>query len=125
MRYRTVLEVICNAANKDEACDIAGEYLKGNIDFGVEMKCHTESLAGHKATRYVASSVLVLLVLASFTFRVTPVSVEEGAETRTRYQIGIHDTHTVMPALKTRHREDFKQEWQDRKDEAILEYLKQ
>lgn len=123
MRYRTVVEVICNASDKDEASNIAGEYLKGEIDFGVEMKCHTESLAGHRAIKCAAGSAVLLLFIATFIFKVTPVSLDD-AGTKGGYKMAFQDTHTVMPELKTKHREDFKQEWQERKDDAILEYLK-
>lgn len=124
MRYRTVIELICNASDKDEASNIAGEYLKGDLDFGVEMKCHTESLAGHRALKYAASTLVVLVMFTAFAFRITPVSVEGELGAKGSYGIAFQDTHTVMPELKTKHREDFKQEWQDKKDDAILEYLK-
>jgi hypothetical protein len=124
MKYRTVIELICNASDKEEASNIAGDYLKGDIDFGVDMKCRTESLAGHNVLKYAVSSALIMLVIATFSFKVTPVSMEKGSDGGSGVRVAFRDTHTVMPELKTKHREDFKQEWQERKDDAILEYLK-
>ena len=124
MRYRTVIELVCNASDKDEASDIAGDYLKGDIDFGVEMKCHTASLTGHRVLKYAASSAIALMMLATFALKITPVALEGETGTKGGYRIAFQDTHTVMPELKTKHKEDFKQEWQERKDDAILEYLK-
>jgi hypothetical protein len=122
MKYRTVIELICDAGDKDEASNIAGDYLKGDVDFGVEMHCKTESLWGHRAAKYAASSAVAIVIFASFLLRVAPVAVEEQASGG--YRAGFQNTSTVMPELKTKHKADFKQEWQDRKDDAILEYLK-
>jgi len=124
MRYRTVIELICNAGDRDEASDIAGDYLKGDIDFGVEMKCRTESLAGHRVLKYAVSSAVVILMIATFALKITPVALEGEAGSKGGYRIAFQNTDTVMPELKTKHKEDFKQEWQARKDDAILEYLK-
>jgi hypothetical protein len=124
MKYRTVIELICNASDREEASDIAGDYLKGEIDFGVDMKCHTESLAGHRVLKYAISCAAILFIFAAFAFKITPISVEDGGSSKGSYRVAFQDTHTVMPELKTKHREDFKQEWQERKDDAILEYLK-
>ena len=33
-------------------------------------------------------------------------------------------TYTIMPALKTKHKSDFKKEWTKKKEEAVLDFLK-
>ena len=35
MKYRTVIELICEATNEEEAINTAGDYLRGDVDFGV------------------------------------------------------------------------------------------
>ncbi|HPN73157.1 MAG TPA: hypothetical protein PKZ41_04085, partial [Candidatus Omnitrophota bacterium] len=70
------------------------------------------------------SAAIVLFMFAALAFRVTPVSMEGSNGEKGAYRVAFQDTSTVMPELKTKHREDFKQEWQERKDDAILEYLK-
>lgn len=122
MKYRTVIELICNAHDKDEASNLAGDYLKGEVDFGVEMHCKTETLVGHRVIKYAVSSAIAILIFASFLLKVTPISVDEkiqGSPT-----IGFQNTFTVQPVLKTKHKSDFKKEWEQKKDEAVLEYLK-
>lgn len=122
MKYRTVIELICDAADREEASNIAGDYLKGEVDFGVDMRCSTASLWAHRVTKYAASSALVLLVFSTLLFKVTPIGVESGNSTSSR--IGFQNTYTVMPALKTKHKADFKKEWEQKKDEAVLDFLK-
>ena len=39
MRYKTVIEIVCEADNDHEALDIAGEFLKGDLEAGIEMQC--------------------------------------------------------------------------------------
>ncbi|MDD4957138.1 MAG: hypothetical protein PHH49_03395 [Candidatus Omnitrophica bacterium] len=46
MLYRTVIEIICDAANEDEACHTAGEYLRGNEEFGIEMRFKAVPILG-------------------------------------------------------------------------------
>lgn len=41
MKYITVIEVICDAPDADEAYNMAGEYLRGNEEHGVSMHCRT------------------------------------------------------------------------------------
>ena len=64
----------------------------------------------------------MLLVFSTLLFKVTPIGVESGNSTSSR--IGFQNTYTVMPALKTKHKADFKKEWEQKKDEAVLDFLK-
>ncbi|MFC1570762.1 hypothetical protein ACFL4E_03155 [Candidatus Omnitrophota bacterium] len=122
MKYRTVIELICDASDREEASNIAGDYLKGEVDFGVEMNCKTASLWSHRVTKYAVSSALVLLVFSTLLLKVTPISVEDSKTASSRF--GFQNTYTVMPALKTKHKADFRKEWEQKKDEAVLEFLK-
>jgi len=122
MRYRTLIELVCEASDREEASNIAGDYLKGEVEFGVDMNCRTTSLWEHRVKRYAASCVLVIMVFASLLLRVTPVEVEHG-KTRS-LALGMQNTYTIMPELKTKNKRDFKQKWQRKKEEAVIEYLK-
>ncbi|MBU0682979.1 MAG: hypothetical protein ABIH85_04670 [Candidatus Omnitrophota bacterium] len=123
MRYRTVIELICNAEDKDEACNMAGEYLKGDIDFGVQMKFKTVSLLGHKVKRCVLNCTAVcFVVLAGITLFAPDVNNSESA--KNLLYTKLRNTCTVMPALKTQHTFDFKRDWKKKKDEAVMEYIK-
>ncbi|MBD3380052.1 MAG: hypothetical protein GF408_06295 [Candidatus Omnitrophica bacterium] len=44
MKYLTVIEVICDAADEEEAYHTAGEFLKGSEDLVVSMTCRTAPL---------------------------------------------------------------------------------
>ncbi|MFH1395162.1 MAG: hypothetical protein ABIH09_03300 [Candidatus Omnitrophota bacterium] len=123
MRYRTVIELICDASDRDEACNMAGEYLKGDIDFGVQMKFKTDSLLGHKVKRCALNCAAVFFVVVSFITLFAPdVNNNEGAQSS--IYMKLRNTCTVMPVLKTQHTAGFKNDWTKKKDEAVLDYIK-
>jgi len=123
MKYRTVIELVCNASDRDEACNIAGEYLKGDLDFGVDMKFKTASLVAHKALKYGITCVCAFLVSFAFLTAFVPVAGEEGKSQNSLIS-RIGSTCTVMPGLKTQNEDSFKKEWAQKKDEVVLDYLK-
>jgi len=122
MKYRTVLELICDAADAEDASNMAGDYLRGEIDFGVTMKCKTRSLRSHRVRKYTVSSLIAILTFSTLLLKVTPIGDVE--KTHGSVQPGFRSTYAVMPALKTKHRVDFKKEWAEKKSEAVMEYLK-
>ena len=122
MKYRTVIEILCDASDKEEATNLAGEYLKGEINFGVSMKCKSAPLWAHRTKKYTASLIVMVLLLSTFAIQFVPVS--ENGKTSTKISSRLSSTYTVMPALKTKEQEDFKKEWEKKKDEAVLDYIK-
>ena len=121
MKYRTVIEVICEASDKDEAGDIAGEFLKGNVDFGVDMKCRVMSLWRHRTVRYALASAFALLMLIPMAVKVTST---ETVSTQDHYKKGYMNTFTIMPELRTQYAEQFKNDWQEKKEEAVLDLIR-
>ena len=62
MKYRTVVELICEGKDAEEAYHTAGEYLRGNVDNGVDMKCRTRPLRRLKIKQLkILSFVAVML----------------------------------------------------------------
>ncbi|MFH1837014.1 MAG: hypothetical protein ABH862_02710 [Candidatus Omnitrophota bacterium] len=122
MKYRTVIEIICDAADSEDASNIAGDYLKGEIDFGVEMKCKTISQWSYRMKRYTAVCAAVFMVFSALLFRVVPVEDSETGKVSQR--LAFKDTYTVTPELKTKNKAAFKEKWEKKKDEAVLEYIK-
>lgn len=121
MKYKTVLELVCDAPDVEEAGNIVGEFLKGDIEFGVEMRCKTVSLMAHKMKKYAVCCAAFALLFSSLLLKVTPL----GGEEKIRNSAGMEfSRYTVMPELKTKHKSDFKKEWIKKKEEAVLEYLK-
>ena len=122
MKYRTVVELICDASDKEEAINIAGEYLKGEIDFGVDLRCTAVSLWAHRMKKYTASCAILLLMFSTLFLKVQ--SLSDGTKIPVFTSGDCHNTYTVQPALKTTTEEEFKKEWEEKKGEAVLDYLK-
>ena len=122
MKYRTLIELICEASDREDASNIAGDYLKGDVDFGVEMRCKTVSLWEHRVKKYAVSCTVAVLVLVSFLLKVAPTGLQ--AEKESSAVIGFSNTYTILPALKTKHKDEFKSDWEKKKNEAVFEYLK-
>ncbi|MFH1847256.1 MAG: hypothetical protein ABH869_06865 [Candidatus Omnitrophota bacterium] len=123
MRYRTVIELVCDASDKDDASNIAGDYLKGDLDFGVDMKCKTTSLMAHKVKKYMALGAIAFVLFAALVIKTTPFGCEnncKSGENAGRF----YSSYTIMPSLKTQDEETFKKEWRKSKDEAMIRYLK-
>ena len=122
MKYRTVIELVCNAKDAEDASHMAGDYLNGTIDFGVDMRCKTTTVCTHRVKKYVFSVLVLGLFVSSFIFG--NLQVGDSSSTVSNSNFSSFSTSTVMPALKTQEQEKFKEEWENKKDEAVLEYIK-
>jgi hypothetical protein len=122
MKYRTVIELICEAADKEDAFHTAGEYLRGEVESGVEMKCKAISLKVHRMLRYGIASVLVVFLFSTLAAGIATRGREESL--RNISELVLSNTCTIQPVLHTKHKTGFKEKWETKKDEAILEYLK-
>ncbi len=122
MKYRTVIELICEASDREEATNISGEYLRGNIDFGVEMRCQAVTLRAHRMKKYTASCAILLLAFSALFLKIQ--SATSDAKIPALASGDYQGTYTVVPALKTKHKADFKEEWDEKKDETVLKFLK-
>lgn len=60
-KYRTMIEIVSEASSKNEALDIVGEFLSGNITSGVQMKCATDPVQSYARITVVTMLFLVLL----------------------------------------------------------------
>lgn len=122
MKYKTIVELICEGMNADDASYTAGEYLRGRVDYGVEMRCKTESLTMHRVKKYVAISVAAFIVC---TIAIPKVITSGTANDVSKSgKIGLASTFTIVPKLKTQSTASFKNEWQEKKEEAVLDYIK-
>ncbi|MDD4012924.1 MAG: hypothetical protein PHW14_01860 [Candidatus Omnitrophica bacterium] len=122
MKYRTIIEIISEANDPEEASNMAGEYLRGKMDFGVAMKCRTTKLWEHKAVKYTLCSAMGFVMLLAVMMNVTPLGGEETV--RESSALGVGNTFTLMPALKTKHKAGFRKEWQDMREEVANKYIK-
>jgi hypothetical protein len=123
MKYRTVIQLVCDAADREDAIHMAGEYLRGELDFGVNMKCDTTSVRAHRARKYFLSCLVLFTMLSALAFKVMPVA--DGASGGLQVsKPGYSNTFTILPALKTKHKADFRKEWDEKKYEAMMDFLK-
>lgn len=122
MKYRTVIELICEADDKEDAGNLAGEYLKGDVDFGVTMKCNTASVVAHRIKKYTVSLIAAIIMFSSLFLKVTPVGICEKIK-GTGYQT-FSEIYTIGPILKTKDKSEFKDKWKESKEKAVMDYLK-
>ncbi|MFH1797754.1 MAG: hypothetical protein ABH844_00175 [Candidatus Omnitrophota bacterium] len=123
MKYRTVIELICEGQDTEDAGNLAGEYLKGDVDFGVTMKCKTVSLMSHQIKKYAVLVVAIFIISSSLILKVTPIGVCEK-KNGAGYQ-AFSEISTIGPVLKTKNKVDFMDKWKKSKEKAVLNYLKQ
>jgi len=121
MLYKTFIELTCEGTDREDASNIAGDYLCGKIDTGVYMKSKTVSVRTHKTLRAGVSGFMALVVF-SLIF-LNPVRFIPNTSGK-KVNMLAPETCTVMPALKTQNQIEFKKDWQSKKEEAILEYIK-
>ena len=123
MKYRTIIEIISEASSKEDAFNTAGEYLKGDVDFGVQMKCRTLPLWSHRVRKYSAVCAVMFVVFSALFLR-SSLIVEYDKESGSP-QVSFSNAYTIQPELKTKHESDFKKEWENKKDKAVLDFIKE
>jgi len=122
MKYRTVIELICEADSAEDALDTAGEYLRSNIDCGVQMKSKASSLSTYRTTKYVASLLIAFLFISVGTLGLR-ASNEKGSQNLLS-RLSSQNVCTVQPELKTKHEKAFKEAWEIKSKEEMLDFLK-
>lgn len=116
-KYKTSIEITSEAANKDEAMEIVGDYLSGNIMSGIEMKYATKPVRFYNNSAARIAAVIILVTLGFMS----------GIKTKSNYQpvVGICQIAAVQPPLKTfdSNKNDlrFKKEWKDKLDARSAE----
>ncbi len=118
MKYRTVIEVISDAENEHEALDIAGEFLRGNLESGVKLKSRTGPLKSHVLIRTTVLSVILTV------FAFARIELFGHSKSIPRAFSVIKNTSAVQPPLKTGKGPDFKETWKDEEHRKVLDYIK-
>ena len=120
IKYKTNIEITSEAANKDEAMEIVGDYLSGNIMSGIEMKYATKPVRFYNNSAARITAVIILV----------PLGFLSGIKTKYNYQpaAGICQMAAVQPPLKTSdsNKNDlrFKKEWEDKEAREALNSIK-
>lgn len=117
MKYKTTIEVLTDADNKDEAADIAGEYLRGDISEGADLRVKTLSLSR------LRRNMVILVVCSALGILFTIL-----ATNRISYKIATGRkesvaSYAIQPSLKTNMSEsqgrEFKKIWEEEHKKRI------
>lgn len=120
MKYKTTIQITSEAADKNEALEIVGEYLSGNLVSGIEMKCRTNPAVNYRVG-LVAATAFSFIIIAGAVFAVHFKSSTSLIQSSS----GIS---AIQPPLRTSYSEDqkagFKKDWQNTEAKRALEYIK-
>ena len=120
MRYKTNIEITSDAANRDEAMEIVGDYLSGNIASGIDMKYATRPV--HFYNNQAAKVVAVVLLMTMGFF--------SGVKAKPQQSFSVNTCRmaAVTPPLKTydANKNDmrFKKEWQRKQTTEATNIIK-
>ena len=119
-KYKTMIEITAPAADKAEAMEIVGDYLSGNIESGIDMRCSTKQVRFYdNAVAKVLTILLLIGVGFLFTVKTTP-QMHLSASTC--------QTAAVQPPLKTsdaaNKESGFKKEWEEKQTREALNFIK-
>lgn len=119
MKFKTTIEIVTEAEDRDEALHLAGEYLSGYLDSGVDMKFATRAISPYKKVYITVTAISLLLAITVFSLIRTFVP-----QTFDRSTAGIN---AVQPPLRTSivmpNDIQFKKEWENRHNTAALNRL--
>lgn len=119
MKFKTTIEIISEAENKNEAMEIVGEYLSGYLASGVDMRCSTKI-----ASTYNKPFVAVLV--SSLILAVTILSLNHIKPSKT-FIGSVQGFNAVQTPLKTSpaaNESGFKKEWETRHTKETLTHIK-
>ncbi|MBL7156941.1 MAG: hypothetical protein ISS92_02135 [Candidatus Omnitrophica bacterium] len=117
MKYRTVIEITADAENRDGAIDLAGEFLKGELEeSGITMKWKSTPLKNRVLFHTGIFLVFAFVAIGTTSFgylKSTPVT-----SGRT------HGVSAFQPPLKTGRVTSFKKVWKDEENKKALDRIR-
>lgn len=121
MKYKTRIVIVSEAGNKNEAIEIVGEYLSGNLVSGVEMKCLTMPV--RKYNKYILSTaaVLLLILIPLFSALCPKHSQNSASGIGGSDAIQVPLTTSIIDARKDM---EFRRAWQDKETIEALKLIK-
>lgn len=120
MRYKTTIQIVTDARDRNEAVEMADEYLSGQLAHGIDMRCSTRP-AYQSAVRTVSAVAVTAMLLVAVA--ITP---------QVRHATGVVSTgalsSAIQPPLKTSNADkisaEFKKEWQVRQTAEALSVIR-
>ena len=116
MRYKTTIHIIADARDRNEAVEMADEYLAGHLSSGIDMRCSTKP-AYHNTVKVVSAVAVSALVLLA-------VLIAPQARHATGVLSTAADASAIQPPLKTSEKAAFRVKWQEEGAKKVLEYIK-
>ncbi len=120
MKYKTNIEITSDAVNKEEAMEIVGDYLSGNITSGIDMKYATRPVRFYNNPTAKVVAVCLLMTIGFFS--------GVKAKPHQSFQLNTCQMAAVTPPLKTsdavKNDMHFKKEWQDKQTAEVMDYIK-
>ena len=120
MKFRTTIKITTEAKDKNEAMEIAGEYLSGNLMSGVDMKLSTASMNYLKKRAALAILAIIAFGVITAHFACSRPS--------SSFISCIPGDSVMQPPLKTSAPDnkysDFNKEWQAKHAKEVLNSIK-
>ena len=120
MKFKTTIKLVTEANDKNEATEIAGDYLSGNLTTGVRMKFRTVPVFSNKER---AGIVLVIALIAGVL--ILPLSHSKHTQ---HFIQNLPEDSVIQPPLKTSPGVEkfsgFKKEWLTRNAQETLSSIK-
>lgn len=118
-KFKTTIELVTEAENKNEAMEIVGEYLSGQLASGVDMRCRTRRQPTYN--KAVISVVVTMLILTISIFSIAQFKSNKS------FVGAIPEINAVQSPLKTSSvvkENDFKKAWEARQTKEALNRIK-
>ena len=120
MKFKTTIKLITEAKDRNEATEIAGDYLSGNLTTGVRMKFRTVPVCGNRERAGIA---LVIALIAGFL--ILPLSHSKHTQ---HFIQNLPEDSVIQPPLKTSSADEkaagFKKAWLTRNAQETLSSIK-
>lgn len=119
MKFRTTIKLTVDAKDKNEATEIAGEYLSGNLTTGVEMHFRTQPVSRNRSL--ISAAVACVLIASLLVIHTSYLKRSQG------FIPSLSCDSVMQPSLRTSAGSngyaDFKKEWQVQHNKEALNSL--
>ena len=115
MKYKTIIEIISDANDRNEAIDIAGEFLRGEFEASVKMSYNTKPVRSHVVLKTGAMLSLALIVGSFAILNFSNKSNVSFGRTK--------NVSACVAPLKTSDNAEFKNDWEEEGNKKALEYI--
>lgn len=120
MKFKTTIHITAEAKDKNEAMEIAGEYLSGHLATGVDMKVRTAPVRNNN--EYAVVAIVVLIIASIFTIQ------SSGLRHSHNFMQFVPGNSVIQPPLKTSSSAGksahFKDEWRSKHTKEALDSIK-